>query len=72
MAVVYQTATQDIVDQLDKIRQKADSISEDARLRLEYDITRTVSSWINSMGLTAQISQELLNKVITPFNRQHP
>jgi hypothetical protein len=72
MGVVYQTATQAVLTELEKIRGKADNISEDTRLLLEYDITRTVSDVIKAAGLTNQISTEILNKVITPFKRLHP
>lgn len=72
MAIVYQTASQNVVTELDNVRAKADGISEDTRLRLEYQITKAVSEVIQAAGLTNQISQKLLNEVINPFKQLHP
>jgi hypothetical protein len=72
MAIVYQTATQNVVTELNQIRTTADGISEDTRLRLEYEITKTVSEVIRAAGLTNQISQKLLTEVINPFKQLHP
>ena len=73
MGAVYQSVGKDVKTELDRIRQEADAISEQARKALDAKINSVIADIINSNPQVKKtIAGQLQTDVIDVWNATHP